>query len=264
MKIINLKGGLGNQMFQYAYGRTLELAGKKIIFNTSFFNGTKSKIDTAREFKLNNFNIKTRANFVNKQSPIINLINKLLTKLRLKEKGFGYWQSEKYFKNIESNIIEEFTLKKQLDSKFNNIIKQMTNTPSVSLHIRRGDYVNDPKTKAFHNVCHLEYYTSAIDIIKASINNPTFFIFSDDIDWVSENLEILYPCFWVSNLEGEDYEELILMSQCKHNIISNSSFSWWGAWLNQNPNKIVVAPKQWFVNKASDEIDILPPEWIRV
>lgn len=262
MKIINLKGGLGNQMFQYAYGRALELAGKKIVFNTAFFNGARSKTDTARDFKLNNFNIQTKAVFTDRKRPVLDFIKKILGKLKLGEDG--YWQSEKYFKKIEDSIRGEFTLKEPLDDRFTNVIRQIENTPSVSLHIRRGDYVNDKKTKAVHDVCGLEYYEKAIDIIKAEVNNPTFFIFSDDIDWVAKNLEITSPAFWVSNLEGKDFEELILMSKCKHNIIANSTFSWWGAWLNKNPNKIVVAPKQWFTNKTSEDINILPKTWVQI
>jgi len=219
-------------------------------------------MDTARDFKLNNFNIKTEAIFSNKKHPLTGPINKILIKLRLKPDGF--WQNAKYFKNIEKEIREEFTLRKPLDEKFANISRQIENIPSVSIHIRRGDYVNDPKTKAVHNVCDLDYYNKAIDIIKTNVNNPTFFVFSDDIDWVSKNLEINSPTFWVSNLKSKDYEELILMSKCKHNIIANSSFSWWGAWLNQNPDKIVIAPKQWLINKTADELDILPPRWIKI
>lgn len=260
--IIKIQGGLGNQMFQYAYGRAQELSGKKVIFNTSFFADNHSPKNTARDFKLDNFNIKTKAKFSDKKYFVYDFINKILNKLHLKK--YGYWQGEKYFKNITSDIQKEFTLKKPLDSKFDNIIKQIENTPSVSIHIRRGDYVNDPKTRAFHNVCDLKYYSIAIDIIKAQVNNPTFFVFSDDIDWVAQNLEIPYPVFWVSNLKGEDYEELILMIKCKHNIIANSTFSWWGAWLNQNPNKIVIAPKQWFTNKTSKEVDILQKDWLQI
>ena len=262
VKIIKLQGGLGNQMFQYAYGRALELAGQKVLFDTSFFNGGRAKIDTARDYKLDNFNIKTKAEFSNKKNTIRDLINKTLVKIKLRENGF--YQNEKYFENIESEIRAEFTLKKPLDAKFANIIKQIENTPSVSIHVRRGDYVNDKKTRAIHNVCDTEYYSRATDIIKSKVNNPTFFVFSDDIDWVRENIPIDQPSYHVSNLEGEDYEELILMSKCKHNIIANSSFSWWGAWLNQNPNKIVIAPKQWFVNKKIKGLDIPRADWLKI
>ena len=134
----------------------------------------------------------------------------------------------------------------------------------MAIHVRRGDYINDKKTSLVHNVCDLNYYERAIDVIKAQVNNPTFFVFSDDIEWAGENLPVNPNARYVSNLEGEDYEELILMSMCEHNIIANSTFSWWGAWLNQNPNKIVIAPKQWLVNKTSAELDILPKDWLKI
>lgn len=262
MKIINLKGGLGNQMFQYAYGRALELAGKKVIFSIFFMKDGHAKIDTAREFKLDKFNIKTKAEFTNNKYRLQNLINRIKNKLGFK--GNGWWQNEKYFIDIENNIRQEFTLKNPLSEKYTNIIKQIENTESVSVHVRRGDYVNNSKTKALHDVCGLDYYEKAIDIIKAQINNPTFFVFSDDIDWAAKNLPVNPNAYYVSNLKGEDFEELALMSQCKHNIIANSTFSWWGAWLNNNPGKIVVAPKQWFTNKTSNEMGILPKSWMQI
>ncbi len=262
MKIVKIKGGLGNQLFQYAYGRSLELAGKKIVFDTSFFAGNKAGMDTPRNFTLDKFDLKTKAEFSNKKHSVLDFVDKVLVKANLVPNGF--WQSEKYFKNIEANIRQEFMPKLPLDNKFANILNQIEHTPSVSIHIRRGDYVNNEKTKSVHNVCGLSYYQKAIDIILASVNNPTFFIFSDDIDWVSKNLVVPHPTFWVSNLKGEDYEELILMSKCKHNIIANSSFSWWGAWLNTNPDKIVIAPKQWLTNKTSNGLNILPSLWTQI
>lgn len=260
--IIKIQGGLGNQMFQYAYGRNLELNGKKVTFDISTFNKNIVRTDTARNFRLDNFKIETKAEFSDKLRPVSDFINKALVKLNLKQDGF--WQSEKYFNKNESNIRKEFDLKKPLSDKFTRILDQIANTHSVSIHVRRGDYVNSEKTNAFHGVCDLEYYNQAISIIKAQIGNPTFFIFSDDIDWVSRNLELNSPTWWVSELKAEDYEELIVMSKCRHNIIANSTFSWWGAWLNQNPNKVVIAPKQWLANKTSDELNILPKEWIQI
>lgn len=267
MKTIYLKGGLGNQMFQYAYGRSLELSGKKILFNTSFFNGARPKIDTPRNFKLNNFNIQTKAEFVNRQSQIIDFINKFLKKLHLKNEGFGYWQSEKYFQNFRLEIQKEFELKNPLTKEsldWQEKIKKTNN--SVSIHIRRGDYIQDQKTKNFHGGCNLEYYQKALaEVIQRSRNNNLeLFIFSDDITWAKENLQFPYPINFVSDKQIPDYEEMYLMSQCINNIIANSTFSWWAAWLNQNPNKIVIGPKQWFNSKTSNEIDILPKTWIQI
>ena len=179
----------------------------------------------------------------------------------------GKLKKEKYFKNIEANIRKEFTLKNLLTSestKWQEKIRQTKN--SVSLHIRRGDYVQDAKTNAFHGTCNLEYYKNALQKIVDKIGNTEIeiFIFSDDIEWAKENLKFPYPTNFVSNSQILDYEEMYLMSLCQHNIIANSTFSWWGAWLNKNSAKIVIAPKQWSVKKSSDGLNILPKEWLQI
>ncbi|MEK7202850.1 MAG: alpha-1,2-fucosyltransferase [Patescibacteria group bacterium] len=263
--IIKIQGGLGNQMFQYACGRNLELSGKKIIFDTSFFNGDKAKKDTARNFKLNNFDIKTKAKFSNKKYLIINIINKIKRKLGFKQEFF--YQSEKYFKNIKNIIHKEFTLKNSLAKESLMWQEKISMTEnSVSLHIRRGDYVQKKETNAFHGTCDIQYYKKAIEKITEILKNKNIeiFVFSDDIDWAKENLLLSYPTHFVSDPQIPDYEEIFLISLCRHNIIANSTFSWWGAWLNKNSNKIIMAPKQWTVAKTSDELDILPINWIKI
>ena len=119
-------------------------------------------------------------------------------------------------------------------------------------------------TNKFHGVCSLEYYANAIKNVSEKVVNPVFYVFSDDIAWVKENLKIDFPTKYVSDGILKDYEELMLMSYCKHNIIANSSFSWWGAWLNKNPEKVVVAPKQWFADESVDTSEIIPETWIRL
>lgn len=265
MKIINLKGGLGNQMFQYAYGRNIELKGSKIIFNTSFFDGNKAEGDTARDFKLNNFNIKTNAKFSSKNHPLNNLIKRILAKFGIKEDG--YWQNEKYFKEIEANIRTEFTLAKPLSTKSLDWKDKILNIQnSVSLHIRRGDYIQNTETNKFHGTCDVDYYKKSIKKTVSMINSADIeiFVFSDDINWAKQNLSFPYQTHFISNLEIPDYEEIYLMSLCKYNIIANSTFSWWGAWLNNNPEKIVIGPKQWFTDKTTDELEILPHTWIQI
>ena len=262
--IIAIKGGLGNQMFQYAHGRNLELAGKKIVFDTSFYTGNRAKIDTARNFKLNNFNIETKAMFSQKKHPYLNLITKVLIHLNLSDGGF--WQSEKYFIENEGSIRKEFTLKSPLTSKEQEISTKIKNAQnSVFLHVRRGDYVSDAKTNEHHGTCGPEYYAKALEYIASKIGKEiTVFIFSDDIEWVKQNMPIPYPVTYVSSPDIPDYEELALMSMCEHNIIANSSFSWWGAWLNPNPDKIVIAPKQWTKKAQWQQKDIIPKSWIRI
>ena len=226
-KIIPITGGLGNQLFQYAYGRKLELIDKKqVIFDTSFF--TENTKDTSRPFLLDRFNINPQAKFsAVKKNPVTQFIKKIIQKIT----GiYPLYQSEKYFLSIKEIILKEFTLK---DS---TLTQSINLKDSVSIHIRRGDYVNN----AHHNLCDLNYYHEAIKYIKSKINNPTFFIFSDDIEWVKENLKI-DNAVYVSGSGIKEYEEMILMSQCSHNIIANSTFSWWGAYLNKNYDKIVMA-----------------------
>jgi len=175
----------------------------------------------------------------------------------------GYWQSEKYFIDIKNIITEELSLKKKyIDEIEKNLINKIKNNNSVSIHIRRGDYVNDKTTNLHHGTCPLDYYHRAIKIILANNKKSIFFIFSDDIDWVKKNLKLLHPSFFISG--NKDYEDLFLMSLCKHNIIANSSFSWWAAWLNNNPNKTVAAPKKWFNNPHQNTKDLIPKPWIKI
>lgn len=260
MKTIKIKGGLGNQLFQYAYGRKLINDNELVNFDTSFFE--QNKKDTSRPFLLKKFNISNSVIFVNKKE---NYLKKILGKIYSKISGnYGFFQSEKYFKNIESIIKKEFTLKDSLSLIAQSFANQIIQNPnSVSIHIRRGDYVSNPSANKHHGICDLEYYRKAILKIKKSVESPLYFIFSDDIEWVKENLKIDNATY-VSNPQIQDYEELILMSKCNHHIIANSSFSWWGAWLNPNSDKIVIAPRQWTVNKSSDQLNILPKTWIQI
>lgn len=263
--IIKINGGLGNQMFQYAHGRNLELQGKKIIFDTSFFYGNRSSIDTPRTFTLDKLNIDTNATFSDERHPIIDTLHKIQGKMGITHEG--HFQSEKYFKNIEAVIRREFTPKNPLTRE--TMISQgeiASATNSVCLHVRRGDYVTNNATNAYHGTCDIEYYKKALNIIteKIGTRDINIFVFSDDISWVKENLQLPYPTIYADNPNIPDYEKMYLMSLCQHNIIANSSFSWWGAWLNKNKGKIVIAPKQWFANKTSTELDILPKDWIAI
>jgi hypothetical protein len=142
------------------------------------------------------------------------------------------------------------------------LAKKISQSKSVSIHIRRTDYVSNPNTRRFHGICDMDYYYKAVKMIAGKVHSSNFFLFSDDINWVKENFRIKYPTIFVDHI-GSDAEELLLMSLCKHNIIANSSFSWWGAWLNRNLSKIVIAPKKWFKVNVNER-DIVPQEWIRI
>jgi hypothetical protein len=177
----------------------------------------------------------------------------------------GYWQSQKYFEDYRIDLLEIFTLKNPLHEITKKYELKINNSDSVSLHVRRGDYVTDSKTNSVHGTCNLAFYKDSVLKIKSVITDPKFFIFSDDLHWVKENFDFLAEKELIElPKEIPDHEELYLMSRCQHNIIANSTFSWWGAWLNQNPNKIVIAPKKWFNDSTIDTSDLIPPSWIRI
>lgn len=176
---------------------------------------------------------------------------------RLLARYEGFWQSEKYFLPVEQDVRKSFSFNMDLLNKgTQTVAKEISWKESVSVHIRRGDYINSSN----FGVCSIDYYKLAMSFISEKISDPIFVFFSDDIDWVKENI----PCpnaIYVSCNHGIDsWQDMYLMTQCKHNIIANSSFSWWGAWLNNNSNKIVIAPAKWF--NYSPNYDILPKEWI--
>jgi hypothetical protein len=148
-----------------------------------------------------------------------------------------------------------------MSSRNLELAEEINTVNAVSLHVRRGDYVSNPRTMATNGVCPLSYYDSAIRYICARVDAPHFFVFSDDMDWVRENLNIDHPCRYVDhNCSTESFNDMRLMSMCRHHIIANSSFSWWGAWLNPREDKIVIAPKKWFAN-SNDTKDLLPFGW---
>jgi hypothetical protein len=286
MVITKLIGGLGNQMFQYAIGIGLAKRNNDVLKLDITGFGHQEGFATPRKYALNCFNIEE--NFATKEEIMrFKYGNYLSSKLKLpsrktyvREKRInyfdenvynhqgdtyleGYWQTEKYFADIRKTIVSDFSLRdeKDLDKA---LLADVANSNSVSLHVRRGDYVSDKGTNQFHGVCGLPYYLEAIAYLKEKISKPTLYVFSDDIRWVKENLKTDLQIKYVSNGQIKDYEELILMSKCKHNIIANSSFSWWGAWLNGNPNKIVIAPKKWFANEKANSPDMVPGSWLKI
>ena len=289
MIIIEIIGGLGNQMFQYALGRYL-----------SEKNNVDFKLDitgfenySLRNYELGIFNIKE--SFASpeeieeikykKQNIIIKMLRrkkeKKLSKNYIQEKHFhfdpeilgikdnvylsGYWQSEKYFMEIADILKKEFSIKSEPNAKNREFLEKIKNTNSVSLHIRRGDYVSDAQTKSVHCVNFDEYYVNAVNLMKEKLENPHFFIFSDEPEWVKNNFAqdmefIIVDC----NSSDTGYEDMRLMSNCRHNITANSSFSWWGAWLNNNPDKIVITPQKWFNISERNIKDLLPESWIKL
>jgi hypothetical protein len=175
----------------------------------------------------------------------------------------GYWQTEKYFADIRNILLQDFSLKREINPNCQQFIQKITNCNSVSLHIRRGDYAENQNLNRIHGLCSLDYYQTSVNYLKKQIKEPHFFLFSDDPEWVKENLAIEDQTTIVSGNNFADYEDLFLMSLCQHNIIANSSFSWWAAWLNRNSDKIVCTPKQWFAVKSRNTQDLIPSNWRR-
>lgn len=280
MIITRLNGGLGNQMFQYALGR------KMSIKNNSLFKLDVSDYTSCnpRAYGLSHFNIIENIATVRESQNAKRLSwfkRKILRKFNV---GFdpkilnkkddiyldGFWQSEKYFNDVEEIIRQDFKLRRKMSHSAEIMLDMIQNAEvSISIHIRRGDYVESSKTNEYHGTCSAEYYNKALILLaeklpKNDLAKIHLFVFSDDIEWVKKNLSFPYAATFVSNPSIPDYEELILMSRCSHHIIANSSFSWWGSWLNANPQKIVIAPKKWFDTKPNVYKDIAPNSWIKI
>lgn len=191
---------------------------------------------------------------------------------RLKGSNYlaGYWQSEKYFQFAKDEVYQHFNFKKFTTKNNIENLKNITEKNSVSVHIRRGDYISDPKTKEFHGTCEIDYYNAAINMIKENVEDPFFFIFSDDHKEAKKIIGTHKNANYIDNNNGSSsYNDLHLMSHCRHHIIANSSFSWWGAWLSlyrfaSQGNQFIIAPNKWFVNSNEIIKDIYNPNWIKL
>ncbi len=238
MILVKLTGGLGNQLFQYANGLTLaHRNNEKLCLDISWYKGR-----TDRAYLLDNFNISGQP---------VGFFQKLFRKPIV-----GDFQSELYFKEIETKVRKEFTLKKPLT----NLI---TDLNSVSIHLRGTDYVRGKKN-GFHGTCAPEYYIEAIRIMREKLPTAHFYIFTDDLPWAKEHITFPEPNTVVSGPTRQPHEELMLMASCRNNIIANSTFSWWAAWLNPNQSKTVIGPQKWFADEKIDTSDILPSSWKRI
>lgn len=302
MIIVKMMGGLGNQMFQWALGRALSIKNSaEFKVDVYFLIDRQPKRNfTFRTFDLDIFKLvpefATKDEISNYGLPKFgrygaflkhmmqmwrrninpNSYNYLIqTKFEYDEQIDnapvnsyleGYFQTERYFKPYESIIRKDFEFKNELTDGALEMSKIISDKQSVAIHIRRGDYVTNPKANKTHGVMGKEYYDKAIELISNKIESPHFFIFSDDNDWCRENFAITDNMTIIEDdIKGHKFQySLNLMSQCKHAIIANSSFSWWGAWLSDNPGKIVIGPKNWFRNPELNTQDIMPESWIRL
>lgn len=287
IKVI-LSGGLGNQMFEYAAGRALSIHHNTELSIDLYLLKKKTKA-TTRHYELSVFDIKPpiRTSILNKIAVKVfgTMHSKTIKKSFLNRLGifrdekaqyydtkfanlpkdttlFGYFQNENYFKEISRQLKVDFTFRTPLTGKNDKIRHKIEQENSVSIHIRRGDYIN---TNTNLPILDLSYYKKAIEYIISEIDNPYFFIFSDGIEWVKINLDLsnLNHEFIDWNKNEHSYIDMQLMSLCKNNIIANSSFSWWAGWLNNNPDKMVIAPRKWYKGDTGIYPDgFLPKEWI--
>lgn len=292
MIIVRLKGGLGNQLFQYALGRRL-----------TYFNNVQLKLDISsyKTYKLHDFgihhfniveNIATeddlKAMEVMEGRGLRTVLSRALEKrklihnphrinerlwafdpevLKVSDNVYldGYWASEKYFSEIAEVLRAELTPKDRMDGVNAEMASEMARVTSVCIHVRRGDYVTNPEINRVHGTCSLKYYNKCIGEMALKIRNPHFYVFSDDIPWTKKNLILEYPVTYVDqNNKENDFKDLYLMSKCKHHIIANSSFSWWGAWLSNSEDHIVFATSRWLSPGRTDVQDIIPDRWLRV
>lgn len=294
MNVVRISDGLGNQMFQYAFARKIQfISGKKVYLDTRFINhedvfrqngkDTFHKKCDYRKYGLEHFNIilpKAEADMLRQWKFIErkNGTEKLLCNLSKRhlwpwwyneedENGQrelfklrtsicpvyfrGYFFDIRYYDDIRRILQREFRVKIPINLPL-NIYQSLQTDNTVGLHIRRGDF-----TKLSRDISQTEYYPNALRKMNASVDNPVYMVFSDDIEWVKENIEISGRRFYISEMGFSDYEELTIMKHCRHDIIANSTFSYWAAYLNNNSNKIVICPKRW-------KNGIIPKEWIRI
>lgn len=288
MIVTRIIGGLGNQMFQYAAARALsQRINVPLKLDLTGFEAYK-----LHAYGLNNFNIVESlaelSNYViGEPVSMLGKINKLIglrTRLQIyRENGLafnaqilelsshtyldGYWQSENYFLTAEKQIRNDFSFKVVPDAVNQECLDHIKSVMAISVHIRRGDYVSNPVVNSVHGVCDLDYYQRAVKFLRSYLHSEDlhFFVFSDDPAWVKQHMDFGPASTFVShNNTSKNYEDLRLMSACRHHVIANSSFSWWGAWLNPRQDKVVIAPKKWFQSEDLDSSTIVPANWIRL
>jgi hypothetical protein len=296
--IVRLLGGLGNQMFQYAMGRSLSIIHRRPLkFDLGFYSSAAAAASWApRFYGLSHFSLSAEIatdtetapfkkylgqNFFSKAARRLSgfgnyylrsyileprgnnfVFDPRLLTARLKPIVYldGFWQTEKYFAGIEKIIRDDFTLSGAPDSTNQAMLLDIGSGNSVAIHIRHGD--NATKIAHHHGVLPVSYYDRAVKILAAKVQNPNFYIFSDDPSWAKENLKLDFPSTFVThNADEKNYEDLRLMSACKHHIIGNSTFSWWGAWLGKKPGQMVLAPDRYHVNTTIQTGDLYPQAW---
>jgi hypothetical protein len=280
--VIRMQGGLGNQLFQYALGRALELAHHRTVrYDLSWFGNQQ-----LRRYELDRF--RTLVPFATAEqierarrrpfwARALDAVRARIPTtyrtgfdpavLRTNAPAYldGYWQSERYFADISDQLRTELTVANAPEGRNAEELHRILQEPTVSLHVRRGDYVADRRANAFHGTASLDYYRRALDQIRSIQPDARLLVFSDDIPWVRTNVQTDFPTTYVDwNGPEQAYEDLRLMAACRHHIIANSSFSWWGAWLDPSPQKLVLAPERWYSDPAVRTVDHIPISWVTV
>ncbi len=291
MIVIRLTGGLGNQLFQYAAAKALAIRNDEVLVLDigTYFRESLPELEVSRDFELYNFigindEVTHKVESFNNLSKIFKFIQKNIpfkikryyketsynfnpNFFKLKKNIFleGAWQSEKYFIEFKDILQENLVLKTNVIERVVDLAEKIKRQESVSVHVRRGDYLRKKIILEWHGVLELDYYQKALEIILKNNSSTKIYYFSDDIEWVENNLLPIYSGTIVSNkLSKNHFEDFHLMSSCKNNIVANSSFSWWAAWLNRNKSKIVIAPQKWFRTNKVDIKDLIPNSWIKI
>ena len=282
MVIVKLQGGLGNQMFQYALAKQLQAKGKQVkidnsqlvynnninelgIFSIDLEEALPEEVTKYGDCNKSIWHKILRHTIGYKKSHYVEGSMAFQQKIfEVDEKYLdGYWQTEKYFSSIEDIIRKIYSFPKDNEERNIKIKQIMRNTNSVSVHIRRGDYLSPEVLKLYGNPCNVEYYTKAMEYFRKRYPNVQFFVFTNDVEWVKEKFQNYDNITFIDWNQGTNsFRDMELMSYCKHNIIANSSFSWWAAWLNKNPEKKVVAPKIWFEHIPTPDIEC--QNWVRM
>ena len=286
---VELLGGLGNQMFQYAAARAVSMrCNAPLVLDVSWLSS-----ETQRQFALAPFRIRAEIVESGRRSQwnvalwrfAQRLNRRFGTRKRrapvYRERSFrydggvqllqapvymyGYFQSEEYFVDCRGVIFDDFQIADPPRAESQTLLDRITASEAVCMHIRRGDYVTDAAVNAFHGVCSIDYYHRGLQVVANNLTRPECFVFSDDPAWARENLKLNVPTTIV-DIHGphEAHEDLRLMAACHSYVIANSSMSWWGAWLGRRAGKRVVAPRQWFRTTSRDTRDLIPDDWVRL
>jgi len=278
MIISKISGGLGNQMFQYAIAKSIAMKNKD-IFKLDISAYKRYKLHNG--YRLNAFNIEENIANKNEIFKLRSFDNRIVRRLKFLKKNTyyqekertvydcnvwnydniyldGYWQNESYFLNIREVLLKEFSLKNDISLLAQRYLREIDSSQSVSIHVRRGDYLKHPEI----GVLDMEYYRESVSYMVNHLENPVFYIFSNDISWCKAHFKFIEKSIFIEETESE-LEDMELMKHCSHNIVANSTFSWWGAWLNENEKKIVIAPKKWMAVNTKN-YKWIPKSWMEI